>query len=189
MRKTRNIRNIIITISVLAIIGSIAYYWISQAPKRAFEKQIIAMQGMPINLNFEKAQGFIFGKDSVYTSNTKRKYVMFVDSIHCSECFLNQLENYFPLNDSIQLVNGEMIVILQPSKSNMGKLCHRIEREEYPFWCILDSEREFNHKNSKIPKNHKLHSFGLDENNNIILIGDPTKNQRINDLYIREFLK
>ncbi len=50
MRKTRNIRNIIITILVLAIIGSIAYYWISQAPKRALEKQIIAMQGMHINL-------------------------------------------------------------------------------------------------------------------------------------------
>ena len=62
-------------------------------------------------------------------------------------------------------------------------------QERFPFWCIFDVDGEFISHNPNIPDNKLLHTFMLDENNNVILIGDPTINSRIEELFHSELLK
>ncbi len=170
---------------VLAIIGSIAYYWISQAPKRALEKQIIAMQGMHINLNFEKAQGIIYGKDSTYTSLPEKKLIVFVDSTSCTSCFIGKLIEYFEVNDTLTSKSSQLIVILNPTTTNHENVIKELHSERFPFWCIVDTIGEFIMKNPDIPDNQRLHSFTLDEKDKIIIVGDPTKNRKIMELIFK----
>lgn len=51
MRKIKNINRLIVIIVMISAIIGIVYYWFSNAPKRALEKQIIEMQDMHINLD------------------------------------------------------------------------------------------------------------------------------------------
>lgn len=48
---------------------------------------------------------------------------------------------------------------------------------------IIDSIGEFRKMNDHLPKNRLLQTFLVDENNHVIMIGDPTKNDETNEIF------
>ena len=183
--KTIKILIVILIVIAVAAVAGLVYYWVSNAPKRALEKQIIAMQGMPVNLNFENAISFIDGRDSSYVSLPEKKFIVFVDSTSCSSCFIGKLVEYSEVNDNLKSKSAQFIIILHPKRMYHDEIVDRLQHVRYPFWCIVDSEGEFVQNNNGIPDNNILHSFTLDEENKIILVGDPTRNQKIRELFFR----
>lgn len=51
----------------------------------------------------------------------------------------------------------------------------------YPVY--IDTQGVFQQNNPHLSKNKLLHTFLLDENNNVILVGNPVRNLRVKDLY------
>ena len=47
---------------------------------------------------------------------------------------------------------------------------------DYPI--LLDTLGEFEKLNPHLPKNGTFHTFLLDENNNVILVGNPLRNKK-----------
>lgn len=185
MKRTQNIKKLSVIVILIVAITSIAYYWISNAPKRALEKQIIAMQGMPVNLDFKHATSIIEGRDSTYFPLSSKKLILYVDSTSCSSCFIGKLINYFEVNDSLKSKSSQLVVILQPKENQHEEVIKRLHNERYPFWCIVDTEGEFIKNNPGIPDNQLLHSFTIDGDNKIVLIGDPTRNEKIRNLLLK----
>lgn len=186
MRKIKNIGTLSIFIFVLVVIGGTAFFWIYQSPKRTLEKQIIAMQGSMININFENAKSFIERKDTTFLPLPVKKVIVFVDSTSCSSCFIGKLVEYIDLNDSLSSKNSQLIVILHPRNSQQSKVLTRLTSERFPFWCIVDIEGEFITNNTTIPSNQLLHTFTLNEKDEVILVGDPTRNKKIKYLLMKE---
>ena len=178
----------IIVILVLCVIA-LGVYYLSNTSKRTLEKQILAMEGMSINLHFENAMAVYDGIDSTYLSTNKRKLILYADSSECSGCFISQLASYYDISDSLDTHNGELVAVLHPQRGRLEELKERMGQERFPFWCILDVEGEFIGNNPIIPDTKLLHTLALDESNNVLLIGDPTKNSRIKELFYREVLK
>ena len=56
-------------------------------------------------------------------------------------------------------------------------------RVNYPI--ILDTLGQFAKLNPHLPKNKALHTFLLDENNNVILVGNPLHNKKIKEMFYR----
>lgn len=52
---------------------------------------------------------------------------------------------------------------------------------DYPV--LLDTLGEFEKLNPHLPKNKALHTFLLDENNNVILVGNPLHNKKIEEMF------
>lgn len=169
---------------ISAIIG-IVYYWFSNAPKRALEKQIIEMQDMHINLDLENTRYFYNGKDSTYISTPVKKLIVFVDSTSCSGCFISYLHEYYEVYDTLSKDRNEMLVILHPTKAHINEVISRLCNDKFPFWCVVDTIGDFILKNPKLPDNRLLHTFILDNHNNVILVGDPSKNTRIMNLFLK----
>ena len=48
---------------------------------------------------------------------------------------------------------------------------------------LLDTLGEFEKLNPHLPKNRALHTFLLDENNNVILVGNPLRNKKIEEMF------
>lgn len=183
----------IVTVSIIGIIavcltGSGIHYFSSSA-KRALEKQILAMKSLAINLDFANAAAIYEGKDSTYQSADVRKLVLFVDSTSCSPCVLSHFVNYYDISESLSLHNGELLVVLHPQQGRLDEVKKRMRHERFPFWCIVDSVGVFVKNNPGIPENQLLHTFALDEQNKVILVGDPTRNDRIKELFYREVLR
>ena len=143
------------------------------------------MTGMKINLDFEDASSMFDGIDSSYLSLPVKKFVVYVDSTICSGCFINKLTEYFEMNDSLKSSNSHMIVVLHPPYTSNDEVIEKLRHERFPFWCIVDSNGSFIKNNPAIQDNHLLHAFTVDENDKIILVGDPIRNVKINKLFLR----
>ncbi|MFI3306556.1 MAG: hypothetical protein R3Y68_08625 [Rikenellaceae bacterium] len=52
---------------------------------------------------------------------------------------------------------------------------------DYPI--IIDSIGEFERLNPHLPKNKAMHTFLLDENNNVVLVGNPLNNPKIEKMF------
>ncbi len=178
-----------ITAIIILCMIALGIYYFSNTSKRTLEKQILAMEGMTVNLNFENAIAVYDGIDSTYRSSNRKKLILYVDSTSCSGCFLGHLKDYNQISDSLSAHNGELVAVLHPQRVRLEELKERMGQERFPFWCILDVNGEFISHNPNIPDNKLLHTFMLDENNNVILIGDPTINSRIEELFYSELLK
>ncbi len=67
MKKTKNITKLsIIAVLTLCAIG-VGVHYFSNRSRRAMEKQILAMDGMGINLSLTHADAIYDGTDSVYS--------------------------------------------------------------------------------------------------------------------------
>ncbi len=185
MNSKKYTKTLIAPAFVFTIIVILTVYWISKAPKRALEKQIIAMQGMPVNLHMENVLSIIGGIDSTYVPLHDKKLIVFVDSTSCTGCFIGKLIEYFDLNDTLKSKSAQLVVILDPKEDHRDDIIERLHHEKFPFWCIVDSIGEFIKKNPDIPDNLLLHTFTLDEDNKIILVGDPSRNQNIRHLLLK----
>lgn len=185
MKIIKNTKILIAAYCVLTAIILIATYRISNASKRTLEQQIITMHGIPINLNFESAKAFFCGRDTTYMSSPVKKLIMFADSTMCSGCFIGKLAEYFEVNDTILFRHFQLLVVMHPKSGYQDEVILRLQHEKFPFWCIVDSHGEFIKNNQNIPDNKLLHTFTIDEENRIILVGDPKGNNRIMNLLIK----
>lgn len=181
----RRVVLIAISIASLCLIGYAAY-WLSTKSRRTLRNEIIGMQGKKVEICFNDAEAYHSGIDSVYDTTSMMKLVVFVDSISCSGCFLNKLITYFEINDSLVKKRGELLVILNPKKNRIDEIRKTLLTDKNPFWCILDKNGDFSQLNPWIPDNELLHTFLLDENNGIILVGDPSSNPKIRELFMKQ---
>lgn len=182
MRKSYNIKILIVSFFVLVAIPCIVAYWISKAPQRALKKQVISMTGTKVNSTFKHAEAYFNGIDSFYNSTMRKKLIVYVDSSSCTGCFIHHLSDYFEVNDTLTAGNAELIIVMQPHPSKIKEVRDVLCSDSMPFWCIIDKECELKRNNSKLKDTHILHSFLLDENDKIILIGNPIRNPRIKEL-------
>lgn len=168
------------------IVTAIATLAISISCGESLEKQVARMQGMHITMDFNNAYARYDGIDSVYTSDAGAKLVVFVDSLSCSSCFLNHLHSYSEVNDTLRNHGGNLVVILNPQILRLEEVRSKFSTERYPFWCILDSKGEFIRNNPNLPGNKLLHTFTLDKDDNVVLVGDPSNNPKIMELLKRQ---
>lgn len=113
------------------------------------------------------------------------KLVIYSDTTNCSMCFVNSLKEW---NDMLCLQkeyqNLSLIFIMQGRK-NMLELHRKVLNEstlQYPIY--LDVENIFQETNPHIPKNKLIHTFLLDKENNVIVVGNPLTNDRIKSMMI-----
>lgn len=99
------------------------------------------------------------------------KLVYFVDSIGCISCRLNHLfENLNILNESD--AKCTVLPIIAPNKNNQEVLL-LIREHNIHIPIYIDKENSFYKLNKTLPPDYKYHSFLLDKNNQVVLVGDP----------------
>lgn len=79
--------------------------------------------------------------------------------------------------------------LLNPSKEGMGNLELALRTSNLKHPVFIDTTGVFMRKNSHIPKEQMLHTFLLDENNKVILVGDPVRNKRIYELFRKKVVE
>lgn len=181
----RRVIGVIISIITVCFIVIIVKA-VVQKSARTIQNDIIEMQGKPIKLDFSNADVYLNGTIAMYNHKEANKLVVFIDSLSCTSCFLNNMAVYYDINDSISMKNGHLVIVLNPLKKSIDEVREKIVMGKYPFYCIIDKNGDFMRKNPHIPDNNMFHSFLLDKSDKIILVGDPTYNQKIKDLFLRQ---
>lgn len=112
------------------------------------------------------------------------KIVIWYDSTDCKECNIAKLPDYSIIDDYCRNAsyNLNLVFIFSIRKKN-EKLVQYVQYSKQYFPIFIDTSNLFYKLNPHIPANKLMHSFLLDDENNVVLVGNPIQNQAMFDLY------
>lgn len=132
----------------------------------------------------------LFGKDTVnYTiPQSKYKVLVYVDSTGCTSCKLKleEWKKFIYLTDSLSHKNISFLFFFHPKSEKSMQSILQIKKLNIPI-CI-DVNDKLNQLN-EFSKDIIFQSFLLDENNKVLVVGNPIYSHPIKKLYIREIIK
>ncbi len=137
-----------------------------------------------------------FPQDMVFTRFTSdtvdfnipkssHKVLVFVDSIGCTSCKL-QLHRWKELiqyTDSITQGTIPFLFFFQSDDKN--EIQYLLKRDNFDMPICLDQSDKLNRLNH-FPVDGKFHTFLLDKDNKVVMIGNPIHNPNIRELYMKE---
>lgn len=115
----------------------------------------------------------------------QNKVLIYIDSVGCTSCKL-QLSRWKELmmyTDSLTNEAVSYVFIFQ--SSNIEEVASIIKTSHFDHPVYLDRNADF-FKLNTLPDNSIFHTFLLDKNNKVLVIGNPIINPTIKDLYIKE---
>ena len=131
-----------------------------------------------INTYFKDGNSCSFSFSNAY------KIILYANPIGCMSCKLQlpQWEKF--INELDLITNSRVDVIVYAKPQNEDDIIKILKRYNYNKSICIDMEDCFKTTN-ELPEDERFHCFLLDNNNNIVLIGNPIHNSRIKELYIR----
>lgn len=119
-----------------------------------------------------------------YQGTTKEapfSLVVYIDSTVCSSCQVRELDkwNTFLSGKWNKSNNIRPYFIFHPSEKDMDILRFTIKSQEFSFPIYLDSIGIFEKRNRFLPTNPIFHTFLLNQQNEIVLVGSPKDNPQI----------
>ncbi len=125
------------------------------------------------------------GRDTLISKyyDSHYKLVVYADSTECSSCAINKMFLWNPTIDFTKKYNNDIRLhfIFYTSNVEITRLALRANSFDYPV--MLDEIGEFERLNPHLPKNKAMHTFLLDENNNVVLVGNPLHNPKIEKMF------
>lgn len=152
------------------------------------KKKLSILTSQSINLPV-KAKVTYNGIDTVMNDmfESELKLIAYTDSTGCLSCRINKMNMWIPFLKYAEMYDGRLkfYFIYHPT------LDIRILRDammlnpiDYPV--IIDEKGSFEKLNPHLPKDEIFHTFLLDENNNVILVGNPLYNKEIEKLFYKK---
>ena len=112
----------------------------------------------------------------------KYKYVMYVSKERCSACIIDKLSLW---NEMLELSRQEklqIIFIIASSKDNVDEVRQSFYGSGLEYSIMIDTCDAFMRCNPYIPPNIFFHTFLMDSQDSIKLVGDPIHNKKIRAL-------
>lgn len=148
--------------------------------------QLKHLSGKQISFDLPLTQVTDEHKISTYLKNDSiLKFVVYCDSTECSACRVSTLARYNDLfyYADISEVEFMPVILFSVSPSQLPELEKSLLYYQFPHPIYIDENNIFSKINPHLPADKRLHSFLLDKNNNVILVGDPTSNHDLWALY------
>ena len=121
--------------------------------------------------------------------NRKLKMVIYVNQEGCQDCKLHGLLplTYMFMLENRHYENFGLVMIL--NTSDMESTDATLAELRFRHTVFYDLDGSFEFLNPHLPPNEMFHTFLLNEENKIILVGNPVNNAKLKKLYLVEFDK
>ena len=154
------------------------------------KRQLEKMYGTPVSISLDSMK-YWHPTDEDYSSkkeNSMLTLVVYSDTADCSLCYLQHLELW---NDFVKMEKEydgiiRFLFIIEARDGEANNLYRQLRHTNLKHCIYVDGNRVFSKNNPQIPPNSFFHTFLLDELNNIILVGNPIKNEAIEKIFKRK---
>ena len=153
------------------------------------KKELKEFTGQQIVLP-DSLRSTVNGRDTTLTDfmGAETKLVVFYDSVVCSSCRINRMYEWKEvIATSIGLKHKfNAIFIFSPKRGTESQLITSLKAAQLDYPVFLDSGGLFLKRNPRIPSGEMYHTFLLDRQNRVVLVGNPIGNERLWELYKKE---
>lgn len=157
---------------------------LSSCGKKKFANEILQMQSRPIDMTpCEEAYCYEEGKEVKYNcKDSTYKLVIFIDSLSCSPCFVSHMLDYMGTVVDFDSVGVNTLFIFEPKEEQKESLVSSLKELAYPIRTTVVPNGKFSSANPHLPSSSVLHSFLLNGNNEVMVVGNPMRNSNIKKL-------
>ena len=160
---------------------------LSSCGKKNFAADILKLQSRPIDLSScEGAVCYENGERAAYYSSADSAYklVIYIDSASCSPCFVSHMLDYMGAVVDLDSVGVNTLFIFEPKEIQKENLESSLAQLAYPLRAIVVPNGSFSSVNPHLPSSTLLHSFLLDKENKVIVVGNPARNDKVKELML-----
>jgi len=126
-----------------------------------------------------------WGRDTVCPDrNTPYKILIYTDSTGCTSCKLQLYKWNALIEETHMLLPGIVSFHFYFQPKDEKELKFLLKRDNFNQPVYIDNKSKLNSAN-KLPGNQNYQCFLLDKDNKVLLVGNPTSNPQIWDLYMQ----
>lgn len=159
---------------------------LSSCEEKKFAGEILQMQSRPIDMTpCEEAYCYEEGKEVYYDcKDSTYKLIIFIDSLSCSPCFVSHMLDYMGTVVDFDSVGIKTFFIFEPKEEQKESLVSSLKELAHPIRTIVVPKGKFSSANPHLSSSSVLHSFLLNGNNEVMVVGNPAKNAKIKELML-----
>lgn len=165
----------------------IMFFILSCGNKKALDKDLELIQSSPVQLPLENMKCLMNGKDTILDNfdDCKMKLIIYTDSTVCSPCALNELYLWNRIISTTNVYGAKLkyYFIFAPKQEEVDMIKFMLKINSFYYPVFIDMTHAFSDKNPHLPSNTLLHTFLLDERNEVIMVGSPLQNADINGIF------
>lgn len=149
------------------------------------KNDLMALKTQSVYLPLDSMECICESHNDTFPIIRQLKFVVFTDSMECSACRLKRMYMW----DSLMEENVKRNIpikfyfIFSPSKKDLGALYFTMSTIPLSGSIYVDTTNAFLMANPHIPQNPIMRTFLLDEDNNVLLVGNPLENKKIEKLF------
>lgn len=162
--------------------------FLSSCKNKSMIEQVTEFKKFPIIINVDSMYEISRRESVSITKEFKYVFVMYVDSLSCSMCVLKEMNKWELYMDSLSEHKCVFYPIFSPKRQDKAEFEYKVKALNISFPIYVDTAAIFERTNPKIKNMRSFNTFMLDDGGNVLIIGNPTKNKRIEELVDR-FLK
>lgn len=150
-------------------------------------EKIEQMKSQPVNVDFGKMSCWM--NDSAvdvrpWEEKSKLKLIVYVDSALCTSCYIKRMYSWYECLDDTKKYDDFYVYFVfgmkKGEESKYKALNFKLSTLDHPMY--IDETNSLIAGNPQIPKEPLFHTFLLDENNNLILVGSPLQTKKMKEL-------
>lgn len=159
---------------------------LSSCGNKKIADEILKMHSRPIDLTAcEDAVCYENGKKSTYTcADSAYKLVIYIDSASCSPCIISHMYDYEETVEKFDSAGIRTLFVFEPSQDKVEDVMSYLEQQNNPFLSIVVRDGGFASANPHLPPSSMLHSFLLNEKNEVVVVGNPARNDKVKELML-----
>ncbi len=126
----------------------------------------------------------IMGRDTLAPDLFQKPYkvLLYVDSMGCTSCKLRMPEWKKIIREADSMAPGQIGFLFFFNPKSIKELDFLMKRDQFDYPIFIDKQNEIDIKNH-FPKGMPFQCFLLDKNNKVLVIGNPSLNPQVWDLY------
>jgi len=173
----------IVSIFICLVLFSCSY-------KTEVKNDLVKLMSNPITLPNKSVITFK-GEDTLVVDYFKSDYkmVIYADSMICTSCGITDILLWEPLIAYANTFNNRLKFYFIFSTPNSKEIRNALKTKLFNYPVLIDEKGEFKKLNPHLPKNKSLHAFLLDENNKVIMVGNPLRNKELEKLFYKQTQK
>lgn len=150
------------------------------------KRSIELLRSKPVILNTDSMRCLINGSDTIIPiENDALKYVVYTDAQACVSCTIKNIHLWDEVLEKSKKYGKKIVFffIFAPNHEDERtlELTLKTYSPDYPIY--IDTLHIFERDNPYILSNVVLHTFLMDEENQVLLVGNPLRNEKINRMF------
>lgn len=158
---------------------------ITSCKQSSFEEEMGVFNNSHIKLMLDSMM--YMQQDKSFSSiKSEYTYIVYVDSVSCSDCALNHFKDWTEFESLFERDKFSYLFIVTPKEIEKTSVMEKVKSDIlFNDRIYIDTAGIFERNNPLLPQNKLLHTFMINKNDTVILIGNPINNPKIKKLFHR----